>query len=69
MKHKTQKDYDLFKYKVYHQGTLVDASDSLSDMKQLVEELEKIDKEDGVFSPNSYKITKQIKTNRVLWKH
>lgn len=69
MKHKTQKDYEIFKYKVYHEGTLIDASDSLSDMKKLVEELEVIDKDDGVFKPNSYRITKRITTERIAWKH
>lgn len=50
------KELNKFKYKVYHKGTLIDASDSLSDMKQLVEELEEIDKEDGVYTPKSYTI-------------
>jgi hypothetical protein len=51
-------DMELFKYKVYHQGTLIDASDSLSDMKQLVEEMEAIDKEDGVYKMGSSKIVR-----------
>jgi hypothetical protein len=51
-------DMELFKYKVYCEGTLIDASDSLSDMKRLVEEMEAIDKEDGVYKSGSYKIVR-----------
>lgn len=53
---KTYSDLILFKYKIYHKGTLVDSYQHKSDALNFIKELEKEDKKDGVYKPNSYKL-------------
>lgn len=45
-----------FRYKLFHVGTAIDAANDISELKELIKIMEKQDKEDGVFFPNSYLI-------------
>ena len=58
MKPTNHDDLKLFRYSLYHCGTLIDASDSQSELREIVEMMENQDKEDGVFKPKSYKIVR-----------
>jgi hypothetical protein len=60
MKPTNHDDLKLFKYSLYHEGTLIDASDCQSELKEIVDMMEDEDKKDGVYKPKSYKIVRNI---------
>ena len=55
-KHMTETDLFKAKYRVYCSGTLIYGCNYLQRARDFVKAMELQDKQDGVYSPNSYKI-------------